>query len=313
MNSQPIPTKLEIHYYLKDDIHTMDAFVYNECEYELLILIKELQSLLAIKNFTLDVEAIAEGGIKTRLILFISDNQFYLSLLTIIGGILTTKISDKSEIKLLEKEKLKLEIKILERQLQKDTSNNAIPLEMADVISSGLKIAKRKSNYYTNLLKDDRIAKISTSILDSDNQIIGEEHIVERSQFNDFILTTDEFDSIIVEDAIIEIVSPVLKDKKISWKGIYEGKPLSFVMDDIEYIQQVITEKVVFMRGTFIECVLETKRKLNEIGEIKVNGYNVLVVIKSFNHSNSFETPQGIGYKEKRELGESYDDGQWGE
>ena len=302
MNERPIPAKLEIHYYLKNDIHTMDAFVFNECEYELLILIKEFQSLLSLKNFTLDVEAISEGGVRSRLVLYFKDKQFVLLALGIIGGVLTTKLTEDRELNLLQKEKLKLEIQKLKNESNQDVSNDTIHVEITDIINSDIKIVKRKSNYYTSLLKDERIVQISTSVLDSEDQIIGDEYVVKRSQFKDFILTTDELESIYVEDAIIEIVSPVLKDKKISWKGIYEGKNLSFTMDDIYYIKQILTEKVGFRRGTSIECVLEIKRKLNEIGEVKIDGYNVLVVIKSFDHSEIFETPQGIEYREKRKL-----------
>jgi hypothetical protein len=160
------------------------------------------------------------------------------------------------------------------------------------------------------LLKDERITKIGTSVLDSENQIIGEEKFVKRSQFREFVLNTDELESVIVEDAIIEIVSPVLKDRRIKWIGIYEGKNLSFKMEDLHFTKQILMEQVQFKRGTYIECVLEIKKKLNEIGEVKIDGYNVLVVIRSFDHSMSFETPQGIEYKKNGMIGEDLDENQ---
>jgi len=171
-------------------------------------------------------------------------------------------------------------------------------------------LLKENRIYYASLLKDERITKISTSVLDSENQIIGEEKFVARSQFRKFILDTNELESIIVEDAVIEIVSPVLKDRRIKWIGTYEGKNLSFNMEDLHFTKQILMEKVGFKRGTFIECVLEIKRKLNEIGEVKIDGYNVLVVIRSFDHSESFETPQGIEYRANKILEEGRDDDQ---
>lgn len=301
MNEQPIPTKLEIHYYLKDNAHAMDAFVYNECEREILILIKEFQSLIFLKDYTIDVEAISEGGIKSRIVLFLKDKQFVLFVLGLIGGVITTKINEDRELNFLEKEKLKLEILKLKKELNQDQANDTLHVSITDIINADAKIAKRKSNYYASLLKDERITKIGASILDAENQIIGEEKIVPRSQFREFVLNTDELESVIVEDAIIEIVSPVLKDRKIKWVGTFEGKNLSFNMEDFHFIKQILKEEVGFKRGTFIECVLEIKRKLNEIGEVKIAGYNVLVVIRSFDHSESFETPQGIEYKRNKE------------
>jgi len=275
MNEKKIPIKLEIHYYLIDNIHAMDAFVYNECEHELLILIKELQSLLSLDNYTLDVEAISEGGIRSRLVLFIKDKQFILFALGLIGGVITTKLNEDRELNFLQKEKIKLEIKKLKKELNHDQPNDTINIEITDILNSDIKIVKRKSNYYSNLLKDSRIARVSTSLLDEENNIIGDEHIVERSQFKDYILDTDELESAIVEDAIIEIVSPVLKDNKIKWKGNYNGKRLSFTMDDFDFIRQILTEKVAFKKGTYIQCVLEIKRKLNELGELNIPVYSV--------------------------------------
>jgi len=310
MNTNQIPTKLEIHYYLKDDTHSMDAFVYNECEYEILILIKELQSLLSLKDYTIEVEAITEGGVKSRLIVFIKNKQLMGLVLGIIGTVMASKLLEDKEMKILEKEKIKLEIQKLKKDLNPSSSNDTLHIEISDIINSDIKIAKRKSNYYSSLLKDERITKISTSVLDSENQIIGEEKFVARSQFRKFILDTNELESIIVEDAVIEIVSPVLKDRRIKWIGTYEGKNLSFNMEDLHFTKQILMEKVGFKRGTFIECVLEIKRKLNEIGEVKIDGYNVLVVIRSFDHSESFETPQGIEYKANKILEEGRDDDQ---
>ena len=211
---------------------------------------------------------------------------------------------------LLQKEKLKLEIQKLKKELNQNQANDTLHVSITDIINSDVKIVKRKSNYYASLLKDERITKISTSLLDSENQIIGEEKIVPRSQFREFVLNTDELEPILVEDAIIEIVSPVLKDRRIKWIGTYEGKNLSFNMEDLHFTKQILMEQVQFKRGTYIECVLEIKRKLNEIGEVKIDGYNVLVVIRSFDHSTSFETPQGIEYKKNGMRGEDLDENQ---
>ncbi|MEE9337580.1 MAG: hypothetical protein V3U87_05830 [Methylococcaceae bacterium] len=120
---------------------------------------------------------------------------------------------------------------------------------------------------------------------------------VQRSEFNKFILSTHTINPIIIEDAIIEIVSPVLKEGKYKWKGVFENEPLSFEMLDNEFIGQVLREEVFFQHGTYIECVLYINRKLDEVGEIIVTGYSVTTVIRKYNDRQSIETRQGRSYK----------------
>ena len=58
-----IANKLEIHYYLANDEHSMNALVRNKCETELLAIFKEV---CATFDIDLPVETLAyrEGGLK---------------------------------------------------------------------------------------------------------------------------------------------------------------------------------------------------------------------------------------------------------
>lgn len=55
--------RFEIHYYLANESHAMDAFVRNKCEAELLAILQEVCSILgaSIKVETIPLE---EGGLK---------------------------------------------------------------------------------------------------------------------------------------------------------------------------------------------------------------------------------------------------------
>lgn len=48
--------KLELHYYFRDNSHSMNAFVRNQCEKELLAIYKE-----AITLFNIDIEIESEA------------------------------------------------------------------------------------------------------------------------------------------------------------------------------------------------------------------------------------------------------------
>lgn len=55
--------KIELHYFLRDETHTMNAFIRNECEKELLTIFKEV--ILSL-DIVLDIESesFKDGGLK---------------------------------------------------------------------------------------------------------------------------------------------------------------------------------------------------------------------------------------------------------
>jgi len=83
---------------------------------------------------------------------------------------------------------------------------------------------------------------------------------------------------IVDENAIIEIVSPILKKGNYKWRGIYKGVPLSFNMKSNEFKTLVQTGKVEFKNGSTINCVLEINRKMNSDGEEIITGYDIISV-----------------------------------
>lgn len=56
-------SKLELHYFLQDNAHKMDAIVRNKCEHELLEIVKEITQSLGVE-LTIESEAFIEGGLK---------------------------------------------------------------------------------------------------------------------------------------------------------------------------------------------------------------------------------------------------------
>ena len=55
--------KFEIHYYLENELHSMDAFVKNKAEFELLKIFSEISNSLDL-DLTFEIEALKEGGIR---------------------------------------------------------------------------------------------------------------------------------------------------------------------------------------------------------------------------------------------------------
>jgi len=305
---------LQLHYWLKDESHSMDAFVHNKCDTEFLGVINEIATIIGVE-ISIETQPLEDGGLirwfKFELNEKSKKDAIILAIvIAIITGVITTPVTtvlsevikeiiervfEDPEIKKLEKEKLKLEIENLKKDLQLKN------LE----ISENNKIKKRRSNFYEKAENYQKIEKISFAIADEQNQIIIKEHTIERYQFQNFIILSDDLNSIENENAIIEIISPVLKKGPFKWTGIYNGESIEFRMKSNEFKTLVQTGKVEFKNGSSIDCFLEIRRKIDTEGNEKIVGYDVHRVNKYFDNDKPIETPEGKFHRKKKEADKS--------
>ncbi len=314
-NSSIIEAKtLQLHYWLKDESHSMDAFVHNKCDTEFLGVISEIASIIGVE-VSIETQPLEDGGLIRWFKFELNENSkkdaiILAVVIAIITGVLTTpvttalsevtkelieKIFEDPEIKKLEKEKLKLEIENLKQDLQIKNIE----------ISENNKIKKRRSNFYEKAENYQKIDKISFLIADEQKQIIANEQTIERSQFQDFVILSDDLDSVVNENAIIEIISPVLKKGPFKWTGIYNGESIDFKMRSNEFKTLVQTGKVEFKNGSSIDCFLEIRRKIDTEGNERVIGHDVHRVNKYFENDKPIETPEGKYHRKKKEANES--------
>lgn len=299
---------LELHYYLKDNSHRMDAFTQNICEAQLLAITKEL-ALRFNAEITIETCPLAEGGIR-RWFKIISDSENKKAAITsaIITALLivlittplsttVSKVTEKvierifedKELKELEKQKLKLEIE----KLRKEIEINNLQLDQNTIIK------KRRSNFYESLQKDYKIDQVAFILEDEENIPIAKENIVIRSDFNDFILVSDELDPIERDNAIIEIISPVLKKGNFRWIGILNGEQVIFNMKSNEFKTLVQTGKIEFKNGSSINCLLTIRKKIDNEGNEKIIGYDIMRVNHYFENDKPIETPEGKFHRQK--------------
>lgn len=316
--------KLEVHYYLANDEHSMNAIVRNKCEAELLVIFKEVCATFDIE---LPVETLAyqEGGLK-EIWKFLGGNgvqiQTTLAIFTLvltIAGIALSRIpvsdaeKDQREKELaelsIEEKRLSIEEKRLAIQkLKKEMESGNVAPETIDLGAKAavqnLKIQARKSNFYRFLDNYSKVTGVSFSPLDKDNVPVANERFVPRADFKNYILLTNEIPVESIEGAMVEIVSPVLKGGNYHWKGVYQGKPISFAMTDVDFRNSVLRKEVSFQHGSSIECVLQVSRKLDEFGEIVITGYSVPTVIQKVDGEQKFETAQGRRHRASRKFNE---------
>lgn len=298
-------TAIELHYWFNDGSHTMNAMQFNKCEHEFLGIVNEITSKLKL-DVEVVVEPIGEGGIrswfkfvgnhkdelKIQFVIYLCTSVMLTPLTTALST-LTEKgieyIFEDSKIRELKKEK---EIAELERDIEKARQETK---KYSQDIDENV-IRKKKSNFYETVSKTTKIDKISCSSLDSQRNVIYSDD-VERASFCNYVLASDDVEPEEIEDATIEIISPVLKKGRYKWTGIYKDDVIHFYMKSQDFKNMVQQGKVVFKNGTTILCTLEIKKKMNAEGQVYVSGCDVVFVDSFFDNEHPVETNEG---KKKR-------------
>ncbi|WP_297576935.1 hypothetical protein [uncultured Deefgea sp.] len=307
----------EIHYYLEDYSHAMNAGVRNKCEAELLVIFQEVCSSLGF-DVSVETTAYSEGGLR-ECWQFLSREAVpigvILAILSSLISIATTVLSripisdvDKEarekeiqELTIVEKKLAVEEKRLILKKLSKEIEEGKVQKETiaktAKAIEKNHKIQTRKSNFFKSLNSYNKVTAVGFTTLNKNKSPLEEEVFIARSEFSKFVLINNELPAEVVEGAIIEIVAPVLREGNYKWKGIFKGKPISFWMSDPEYKDQVLNRLVSFQRGNSIECVLHINKKVTDIGELEISGYSVKNVLGFFNETGFVETPLGKKYR----------------
>ena len=298
-----ISEKFELHYYFADDSHAMDAIVRNKCEAEVIAIIQEISAILNIP-VNIESEAYLEGGLRDLWKIFSRNSAPVAVLVSIISVAISLYPKADQERVSLEKEDLQLSVEerrlkilLLRQQIKENGIEGEIIETAKEVINNNYKIITRRSNFYKELTKYQKVSKIGVIKRSVTNQPLEEEIQIQRKKFYKFILKSHKLPPEVDEDAIIELISPVIKSGNYSWKGIYKDEPITFLMNDQNFRHEVLSGKVTFQSGAIISCVLEKGRKLDEVGEVKYTGYTVTVVQGKEDKGIWEETPQGKRYK----------------
>lgn len=301
---------LELHYWFSDETHTMNAVIQNKCEYEFLGIIKEI-AFTFDAEIIIETEPLADGGLR-RVFKVITKSEKKSAIITtaMITALATsifvtpititiTKVTEKviesiyedKELKELEKEKLKKEI----INLKTDTEFKLHRLNQSHVV------VKRRSNFYETLENYPKVNQVSIVIEDEKKNRISKERFVDRQNFKEFILVSDILEPKEIDDAVIEIISPVLKKGNYKWRGIFNGEIISFSMKSNEFKTLVQTGQVEFKNGSAIICLLEVESRINNEGIIEITNYNIIRVNKYFEHDKPVETAEGKHHRHKKE------------
>ena len=300
--------KLELRYSFNNKSNYMDSMTKHRCEKELLSLIRSLADMLAVKMTIYNEPYDKEGGFREKLGMAGASSRSISIVLNLLMQVLTRPSLTVGGQPVMERtaadeEELQREVALLRRDLRLKTPGATFSRRLVDLLNASPRFCKSKSNFYEALRGYPKVTKITVRELNEKDRSRSGSLEVKREQFDYFILRSDDLPTIKDGKATIEIISPVLKDSKYRWKGIYNkgGETIDFYMQDEDFKKQMFDEKISFSSGMCIDCVLEVVRRLSELGEIINVSYTVTTVIRTRFDKMEIITPQGKRHLRKLE------------
>jgi hypothetical protein len=278
--------QLEVHYFFSDNSHGFDAVVRNECEKELLYLYHDVAKTLDFK-LLVQSEPPKDGGF-VELWKFIGDNPNQVTLIVSAIAIILSRIPvENKKLTKLQIENLELDNELKREEIRelklKSKTENDIDEELikrvVELLILNYKIVWRRSNFYKKIAQYKRVYKISNQRL-SDNLPVGNEREVSKSDFYNFVLSSDDLPENQIEEVNIDLISPVLKSGNFHWKGFYNNAVINFEMLDSAFKEMVQHGEIILNNRVILNTILIQSRKIDENGQIKIFKSSVSLVIK---------------------------------
>jgi len=298
--------KLEAHYFFSDESHGFDAVVRNECEKELLQIYHEIAKALDLK-LLVQSEPPKDGGF-VEFWTFLGQNTSQITIIvSAVAIILSRRPVENKKLTQLQIENLELENELKRNELRNlqlktlkgDELNDKLIINVVNLLSLNYKIIWRRSNFYKKMLEYRRINKFSSQRF-LDETPIGQERQIKRSDFPNFILSTDELPDNEIKEAEIDLISPVLKSGNFLWKGFLKNQIVPFEMQDNPFKSMIQNGEMMLNNKVTINTLLIQKRKIDENGLIKITKSIVKLVIDYRINGVKYITKDGQNYLNKK-------------
>jgi hypothetical protein len=296
MNLIERSNSLQFHYYFRDDSHSIDSILRNECEKEIIYIFKEISETLGLQ-LELETLPTEEGGFKETW-RFLGKNSAQISLIVAIAAIVISRFpAENKELTTLQIENLKLDNELKRKELERlnleflqddDEINQETVIDSVELVNKNYKVSWRKSNLYKKLNSYQKVDYIDV-VRFQDEKPIGTVRKVPKNEFSKFILRSDEIPKLQLENAKIDVISPAIKRGKFRWKGFYENNIINFLVNDFDFSNKVINGQIHFSNRYSIEVDMTQERKINQDGNIIVTNSVVSKVNASIEGENRIE------------------------
>ena len=286
MTEENLSQKFQVHYYFDDESHSMNAFVRNRAEKDLLEAVKRVAELLEVP-VEIETEAYQQGGLVEVLFIGWLGKEVVKFFSPAINDILKYHFTKSKTDDAIKEETLKgLQ---LDNAIKEIDYNNKLEKALEDKV-----VRRHVSNYYTRIIGYEKVEKIGFKNL----SISSDEAVIPRSKFKDFILVDDKT---VTEDndAEIEIISPVLKEGTFSWRGRYKEDRIDFSMGDSKFKSEVIDGQHQFANGFVMNCLLQITITFDEFGDEKRRNYSVRKVYAIKENEAGVYKLRPLGFKKK--------------
>lgn len=290
---------LQLHYFFRDESHTIDSILRNECEKELLYLFKEVSETLGI-SIRLETEPTEEGGFKETWI-FLGKNAIQITLIVSIATTILSRFpAVNEELNELQIENLKLDNEIKRKELEKlnldflqeemDLTDDKLK-DSIELVAKNYKTSWRKSNLFKKLNSYPKVDSLEIQRL-KDKEPVGPPRKIPRNNFSKFILKSDDLPNLELEKATIDVISPAIKPGKFRWKGFYNKEIITFEMNHYQFKSHVLKGDVHFSNTFSIEVDMTQIRKIDHDGNVKATNTIVNRVIATIENGIRTEFEQ---------------------
>ncbi|MCX6733473.1 MAG: hypothetical protein NTX63_01540 [Candidatus Peregrinibacteria bacterium] len=249
---------IETHFGVAE--HYIRANTRNKCSDDLASMINEVARIL-FPDDRFDIYLLPpEPGSYRDIVKFVRTNRVgsLVGLAITVGGLvlgyLNYKDSHEAHLEGMKMATIDETTKCLQLQmtmedLKNDYSIQSVPGEKIQEVCENLNLKKKKNSFYNTLRGDGMISNNETILKDSANQSVFSKTI-QRIDFSKYIEPIlDQEYSQENNEGIVELISPVVKQKKdgkgIAWRGTYYGEdilynsiPILINGDDIEFYMQ---------------------------------------------------------------------------
>lgn len=291
--------------------HFIRAGTKNKYSEDFIAIIQEVSKIIyPDKDFEIYFAPPEFGSYKDIIKIFEKNNlkkeiKFVATIGTFICAYLTYKDQHKislqnQEMRVVDNIQKCLELKKNIEIIKENYDIEGISEEKLSIVCGSLSLKKRKNSIYETLVNDEMIDSSETILKDSTGSSFLSKKI-ERNEFPEYIeLISDQkhYSNNNIE-GVIELISPVLKQKKdgrgMTWRGTYYGKDIifedvnilkngediDFYMQDVDFKSKISNKERTFAIGDNMKIIFDIAGELK--GGIILNRSIYIKEVISYN------------------------------